>query len=679
MKSVTYPIRMKTSGFIALATMLFNIGTSQAQWSQLSGLYGEPVYNVVATSNKMFAMTSAGVSSSPIATPSWSIVPPLYLTNVIENLSSSGDSVVAFATPDSYFSTNNGATWSTVPNGPAGVFAGNMVVGAGKLFATTFGDYLYSSVNGGGSWNQITAGLTTANINSISIFGFKILLGTDDGVFISTNGGGSFSPAGLQNEFINVVYISGNYLFAYGPGGLKQSTNSGTSWIPFDPAIPYSDVTEFLVSGNKVFATTSGILMSSNVNAPTWSQTAFNTPIDFNYSICKSGTEIIVGSNRGVFGSTDNGLTWNAKTNGLQVQNVNGITTSGTDTVFAGASIYGVSKFSNGNWNYSGLAQLNSNHMKSRGNEVYSASDFGIHKTTDGGNTWQFINNVGPSPVTGFCQRVEVKDTLVLGACLQSGVLRSGDNGASWSFSNNGMPTAQVSCVTVSGSNIVAGTFNEGLYTSTDGGFNWTQTGAPSYLVNDVTSIGNRVFAATSFGNFLSNDNGNSWSNTTLDYYEDLFASNGLVFASGPGYVHISRDSGLTFPEVVIAPIGTTISSVTASNDFLYVGTVNDGVWKRSISEILDVEDAGMSRPFALLLPNVFTEQATLVIDDRLLGANTELFITDTQGKTIRKSIISSTSTVVSSEGLTPATYLYAIIKSGKTLHSGKFVISGRK
>ncbi|MFM2190421.1 MAG: hypothetical protein RL491_807, partial [Bacteroidota bacterium] len=678
-KSIFSLKAMKAASILALAAILSNTNTTQAQWSQLSGLYGEAVYNVVASSNKMFAMTSAGVSSSPIASPSWTIVPPLYLTNVIENLSASGDSIVAYATPDSYFSTNNGTTWSTVPNGPAGVFAGNMVAGASKLFVTTFGDYLYYSVNGGGAWNQITTGLTTPNINSISIDGSKILLGTDDGVFISTNGGGSFSSAGLQNEFINVVYISGSYLFAYGPSGLKQSTNSGTSWIPFDPAIPYSDVTEFLVSGNKVFATTSGILMSSNVNAPTWSQISFNTPIDFNYSICKSGSEILVGSNRGVFGSTDNGVTWNAKTNGLQVQNVNGITTTGTDTIFAGASIYGVSKFSNGNWNYSGLAQLNSNHMKSRGNEVYSACDFGIQRTVDGGNTWQFINNVGPNPVTGFCQRVEVKDTLVLGACLQSGLLRSGDNGATWSFTNNGMPTAQVSCVTVSGSNIVVGTFNEGLYTSTDAGFNWTQTGAPFYLVNDVASIGNKVFAVTSIGNFLSNDNGNSWSSTTLDYYEDLFASNGLMFASGPGYVHVSRDSGLTFPEIVIAPIGTNISSVTASNDFLYIGTVNDGVWKRSISEILDVEEAGMTRPFALILPNIFTEQATLIIDDRMLGSNTELIITDIQGKTIRKSKLNATSTIVPADELAPATYLYSVVKSGNTLHSGKFVISGRK
>ncbi len=198
-------------------------------------------------------------------------------------------------------------------------------------------------------------------------------------------------------------------------------------------------------------------------------------------------------------------------------------------------------------------------------------------------------------------------------------------------------------------------------------------------MINDVASIGNKVVAVTSLGNFLSNDNGATWSNTTFDYYEDLFAANGLVFASGPGYVHVSRDSGLTFPEIVVAPTGTTISSVTASDDFLYVGTVNDGVWKRSISEILDVEDMGMTRPFALLLPNVFTEQATLVIDDRMMGTNTELIITDMQGKTVRKSKIHTTTTIVPADELAPATYLYSVVKSGKALHSGRFVIAGRK
>ncbi|MFM7822493.1 MAG: hypothetical protein ACKPB3_01820, partial [Bacteroidota bacterium] len=80
MKSISSLIRMKSAAAIAVVIILTNINTTVAQWSQLSGLYGEPVYNVVATNNKMFAMTSAGVSSSPIAAPNWSIVPPLYLT-----------------------------------------------------------------------------------------------------------------------------------------------------------------------------------------------------------------------------------------------------------------------------------------------------------------------------------------------------------------------------------------------------------------------------------------------------------------------------------------------------------------------------------------------------------------------------------------------------------------------
>ena len=662
---------------LALPLVLFFVQPLKAQWLPLSGLYGEPVYNVVGNGTKAYAMTSNGVLSTSTTTTNWNIIPPLYLTNVIENLSASGDTIVAYANPSSYVSNNNGNSWSTVPNGPTNVFAVNMVSGAGKLFLPTFGDYLYYSINGGGVWNQINAssGLTSPNINSISIDGSKILVGTDDGLFISTNGGGIFTPAGLQNQFINVVYIKDNYLFCHGPNGLKQSTNQGASWINFDPAIPYSDVTEFLVSGNKVFASTSGILMSSNVNAPTWSQISFNTSIDFNFSLCKAGTEILVGSNRGVFSSADNGITWSQKNNGLQTINVSGITTTGTDTVYAGASIHGISKFNNNNWNYSGLALLNANHLKTVGNAVYAASDFGIYKSVNGGANWIFINNVGPNPVTGFCQRLDVKDTLILGACLQSGVLRSGDNGASWSFSTNGLNTALLSSITISGANVIAGSYNDGLFLSTDAGINWSQIAAAGTQVNDLTSIGNSVVAVTATGNYYSSDAGVTWTLTNTNYYEDLFSSNGLVFASGPNYVHISSDSGQTFPEIVQAPANVFVSSVTASNDFLYVGTINDGVWKRSISEILNTSEMGNFKPFALMIPNIISEEAKLVIDVKMLSESSELWVRDMRGRIVYQSKIHSTETTFKPSGMVNGNYLYTILNDGKPMYTGKIVI----
>jgi hypothetical protein len=358
----------------------------------------------------------------------------------------------------------------------------------------------------------------------------------------------------------------------------------------------------------------------------------------------------------------------------MQTLNINSLATTSVDTVYAGSSIYGVSKYNNGIWNFSGLGMLNCNHMKSRGNEVYVASDLGINRSTDGGLTWNLINNTGPNILTGFCQRLDIKDTLMLGACLQSGLLRSGNNGASWTFENTGMPSALLSSVIVAGNNIIVGSYNEGLYTSTDAGFNWTQTGASGALINDLATIDNFVYAASSNGNFLSTDFGLTWTPTTFDYYDDLYAANGLLFASGPGYVHISRDSGQTFTDIINAPQSSIISSLTTSQSDLYIGTVKDGVWKRSISEILGINNPSNLAAFALMVPNVFSEQTVLIVDDRFVESKSELEIIDMTGRTVLKTHIDSKETTISGNKLAAGSYSFRITNEKGLNAAGRMI-----
>ncbi|MFM7079843.1 MAG: T9SS type A sorting domain-containing protein, partial [Bacteroidota bacterium] len=528
-------------------------------------------------------------------------------------------------------------------------------------------------------WNQITSGITTSNINTISIDGNRVVLGTDNGVFISNNGGTNFAFAGLAGEFISEIYVKDNYIFTYGFNGVMQSADAGLTWTAFTPLIPYSDIVDFAVSGNKVFATTSGILMMSDVFAANWTQVAFNTQvasnvnIQFNYSVCATPSGLYVASNRGVFKSSNNGVLWDEFNNNLQTQNVFGLAVGTNNGLFAGASLYGVSNYNSGNWNYSGLALYNCNHMKARGNDIYVATDFGINRTSDNGATWPLINGQGANPITGFCQRVDFKDTLILGACLQQGVLRTGDNGATWAFQNAGMPNALVSAVSICGNNIIAGTFNEGLYTSTDAGFTWNQTGAPGELINDITSIGNRVLAASATANYLSSDGGLTWTIVSNTYYEDLYAHNGLVFASSNGNVRISRDSGQTFNLIINTP-GSAIS-LTATNDDVYIGTIDDGVWKRSISEVLGVEDQEVQNIFANMIPNIFKDQSILVSSELLIGNNSILKIMDQTGKVVQEMIVRETETTIDAQKLAPGLYHYSLTNGTKYQATGKFVV----
>jgi photosystem II stability/assembly factor-like uncharacterized protein len=183
-----------------------------AQWQQVAGLYGEPVYNIRATSTKIFALTSAGVLASSNNGGNWSKVPELYLTNVIERMSASGTIIVAYASPENYISTDDGATWSEL-NPPSGsVFSSDVIVENGSIYLGTFGDYIYKSTNGGANWTQLTQGLTTGEINNLWAEGNNVYAATDDGVFKSTDGGVTFTFSGLAGEYVTRVYTKSPFL-----------------------------------------------------------------------------------------------------------------------------------------------------------------------------------------------------------------------------------------------------------------------------------------------------------------------------------------------------------------------------------------------------------------------------------------------------------------------------------
>jgi len=179
--------------FTTLIAVLLQGGNVTAQWQQVSGLYGEPVYCVRSTPTKLFAMTLAGVLMSDNSGATWAKAPELYLTNVIERLSASGTNIVAYALPENYISTDDGLTWNEL-NPPSGsIFASDLIVENGTIYLSTYGDYIYTSSNGGSSWSQTTTGLTTSEINCLWAEGTSVYAGTDDGVFKSNNSGTSFS------------------------------------------------------------------------------------------------------------------------------------------------------------------------------------------------------------------------------------------------------------------------------------------------------------------------------------------------------------------------------------------------------------------------------------------------------------------------------------------------------
>lgn len=670
---------MKKTLLFLFSTLLLS-GTLSGQWIQVSGLYGEPVGSVRATSNRLFAMTASGVYRSDNNGASWTNIPQLFLANVVMGLRSSGDTVTVYADPDNYVSINNGNTWIELPSPNTPSFCSDVASGGGMIYYGTWGDYLYVSNNSGTSWTQTTQGLTTSEINAITTEGTTVYVGTDDGVFKSTNSGTSFTFSGLTGEYVNKVYVKSPNVFAYTTTGIYKSGDNGTTWGPFQPLISYADILDFAVSGNRVFAATAGELISTNTSVANWQANGALTSsnVTYTFGVYTQGTTVYVGTNRGVFESMNNGTSWVEKNTGIIPASITALTVTDSDTLYAGASIYGVSHYDGNQWEFSGLPMLNSNSLLSVGNDVYSTGDFGINRSSDGGVTWDFINNSGSSPVIAFCADVAVSGNLIAGAALQDGILRSDDNGATWALISNGLQNSSVGSITFCGSNLIAGTYSNGLFTSTDGGLSWTQTGGAGEIINDVVAVGNNVYAASMAmgGNYLSTDQGLTWNFSGNSYYSKLSASDSLIVGSGFGYIEVSSDSGVSFGYNTPAPAGTFIISNHVTDSDVYAGTSYDGVWKITISEVTGIESPHLQATFhAVVHPNIFSDESTLIVDESVLTLQPRFEVYDLSGKVVRTETLRQARTRIIADGLSNGLYFYRVITKDGTGRTGKMVI----
>jgi len=114
---------------------------------------------------------------------------------------------------------------------------------------------VYTSTDGGVSWNKKNNGLTNLKINSLHIENNIIIAGTSTGVFISDDGGEYWhsSVTGLTNTNVRCVYKIPNMILAGTDAGVFYSTNKGLSWEQNSTDLTKSVITAFHSIDKSVF------------------------------------------------------------------------------------------------------------------------------------------------------------------------------------------------------------------------------------------------------------------------------------------------------------------------------------------------------------------------------------------------------------------------------------------
>ncbi|MGO9481797.1 MAG: WD40/YVTN/BNR-like repeat-containing protein [Candidatus Kryptoniota bacterium] len=227
----------------------------------------------------------------------------------------------------------------------------------------------------------------------------------------------------------------------------------------------------------------------------------------------------------------------------------------------------------------------------------YASGVSGVCLSTDEGATWSGISNGLPG---NQVFSIAVEDTTLFAATFSNGVFRSTDNGKSWMQASTGIVSSEVFSIAGSGSVVCAEMDYNSVFSSTDYGTTWTaDTSLHVPGVYSVAVIGNKIYAMTESGIFVSSDNGGTWNTLNGGVMDTSDPS--MLIQSGPNLiaacrayktVFISSDNGITWkymsglpPFASLATSGSNVLAGTVSGIFL--STDNGETWA-VVNDLLD-------------------------------------------------------------------------------------------
>ena len=660
---------------------------SNAQWVQTNGPYGGTILSLAVMDSLILAGTqNCGAYCSTDYGDNWNPINGIPNNADIMSFAVYGHTIMAVTeVPDLlesgiFISTDGGKNWNRSPSQtffPL-VFADSILLGGTNMQG------VYRSTDFGKSWNAANSGLGHLDVRAFavaqqtdSVGGNRIYAGTDSGLFVSTNTGATWTEvdSGIVGKYIVAVAATGmNVIVSTYNSGIFFSTDGGINWSAANTQVPLCDC--FSVSDTSIFAGTESGLFRSTDKGNSWM--SINNGLATLYlsihaiavvpqNMSGAPYKLFAGVYyKGVFRSSNNGENWEPVYHGILAQSIEFVGTSpkgyGGTNLFAdcidGAGGLFISTDKGVSWREDtteGLSQYEiTSLLNSDSNAFASTWGTGIFRSKDYGMTWSPIDSGLDNPV-----KENVFTSLaVLGTDIYASggvwVFRSTNGGDNWTC--GGGPVlykggisyqSEVNSLAVLDSDIFAGTFNTGIFRSTDKGVTWTavDNGFTGTYVMTLAASGTTIFAATGdSGIFRSTDHGANWTSmsgglTSLNVWSLVICGKNIFAGTIGSGVLVSTIGGSAWTPVNTGLTPTDIFSLAISSTDLYCATRFGGVWRRPLSEITGVKTQGNESPRQFSLrqnyPNPFNP-STVISYELPIGVFVSLRVYDILGREVK-------------------------------------------
>ena len=525
---------------------------------------------------------------------------PLYNTIEMHPTNASIIFAVAQSSGEVYKSVDGGENFYVVLDHTSSLYDLEFNPGNSNIVYASGNDAVFLSIDGGENFTEVTTGPWSGNLNAImmavtpaapnSIYALEEIVGGFNALYLSTDQGSTWTT------------LSDNTCQCNNIMGYDQNGTGGQAPRDMDILVSPTNPNIIHVAGVETWKSTN--------QGQSWTQTTeWNNPGGSNFIhadidlLIYDDTRIIAGTDGGIYYSTDDAATWTDITSGLGIRQFYRIGAAQTDVdrVSGGSQDNGTGVLRNGNWyDFLGADGMETFIDWSNADIVYGTSQRGtLYKSIDGGNSRTSMSSPPGSGnwVTPFEQDPTFSN-IIYTAYLD--LWKSTDGGSSWTVmsSFNESVNADELKIAPSNNDYIYISYRNRLYISNDGGNTWSNTILPGAQLNYITvhPIDPERVAITISGSSTkimeSTDGGMNWTDLTGNIpgaisiecvlYEQH--ENGGIFVGGnPGIYFSPSTSNVNWTDISANIPKVRISELEIKNQILYIATYGRGLWKQDL------------------------------------------------------------------------------------------------
>ncbi|MBK9249006.1 MAG: hypothetical protein IPM69_13050 [Ignavibacteria bacterium] len=596
----------------------FISSTVHAQWKQTNGLYTNTVgygyspitaidstlfsaFRVDGGGEKLFRSTDNGLTW--LGTTNYSSTNTTVSSNddfrENELLVAIGATLFAIHNDSVLvFSIDKGNSWKTVS------ISGRIITLAvsGSTLFTGGREGIFRVTQNGSTWISEPTSLKNIDFKTMTVISSTLFVRTgSDGVFRSTDYGNTWTtiPIGIYKtcsflKACGTTLFSDQFFWRDGlPGGFRdhyvkrRSIDNGNTWTTInfpDTTVRFKSIVNCATS---LFAlTNNNEVYRSNDNGDTWTKLILKSGDTYinvaNFHVV--GTTIFAGSGGILYRSTDIGETWLASKRNIDISSLG---VSGT-SLFAFSWSNGAFRSTDAgeNWtnNISGLSYDIYDIVVNR-STLFASYYYGVLRSTDNGKTWSILKSIEDSLEGSSINAIGNGTTIF--ASSDRATYSSTDNGESWVKIYKGLHSLTVSGTKLFG--VAGGDSGDSIFRSIDYGATWSviSSGLVKCRIQTLAVTGTTIFAGTDIGVFRGTDVGMKWEmvNSGLNGKfvqllivngKTLFAVSDSVSVYNSTYnasVYRSTDNGENWQVVNSGLKSKFVSTFAASGTMLFAGT----------------------------------------------------------------------------------------------------------